>query len=311
MHSTPFFSIITPTYNRAHLLSRLYQSLVDQKFISMEWVVIDDGSTDDTQPLLARLAREAPFPVVVGKQENGGKHRALNHAAQLASGFFFVDIDSDDYFLPDALPRYYQIWNELDPETQATLGGMIADSVHIDGQIVGRPFPREGMITNAIDLRRHLKVRGDKLYIYKLKLIKKFPFPEFPGENFLQESVRHRRIAQHYNLRATILAKRVKDYQQGGLSAPGKTIPNCLRNPKGYRLRTLEATNLGAKENHVDLWKECAAYIRFALHCGEPLADQFGNIQRKPLWISALPLGVGRYFLDRLRFPRPPAKGSS
>ena len=300
-----FFSIVTPTYNRVRLLERLYQSLVDQRFSSMEWVVVDDGSLDGTETLMRRLQSESPFPIVYQWQKNGGKHRALNHALQLCRGRFFVDIDSDDYFLPGALQAYHQLWQDLPPARQTALGGMVADCVHVDGRTVGRPFPQDRMITNSIALRARLKVRGDKLYLYKLDVAQQFPSPEFPGEHFMQESVRHRRIARSYDLLATTHAGRVKDYQSDGLSAEASgRLPNSLRNPRGYRLRTLEATNFRAKENWRELWKECANYVRFSFHCGESLPEQARQVDSKVLWALSVPVGYARYRRDLRRFPQ-------
>ena len=298
--SQPLFSIVTPTFNRASLLPRLFESLCQQGDASMEWVIIDDGSTDETAATVTDMMSRSPFPVTYRYQPNGGKHRALNHALDVASGYFFVDIDSDDYFLPDVLNGYAELWYSLPNEQRHRLAGMVADCVHVDGRIVGRPFPQDGIVTNANDLRAKLKVRGDKLYMYKIAIARRFPSPEFDGENFLHESVRHRRIASEFDLLATTAAGRVKDYMDDGLSSesPGQ-MPNPLRNPKGYRLRTLEAVNFKAKENWRELLKECANYVRFAFHCGVPLSIQFSEVKNKPLLVLSLPVGAVRYARDR------------
>ena len=271
----------------------------------MEWVVIDDGSTDNTEKMIRSLTEDSPFPIVYRWQENGGKHRALNHALEVVSGEFFVDIDSDDYLLPGSLAVYYELWMSQTCEIKERLGGMVADSVHTDGRVVGRAFPGTEIITNAIELRRKLKVRGDKLYMYKVCVAREFPSPEFPGENFIQESVRHRRIARRYDLLATSKAGRVKDYQEGGLSSSsGRQLPNALRNPRGYQLRTLEAMNFRAKENARELWKECVNYVRFSFHCDVPLKVQCHQVRNKSLWLSALAFGVARYLIDCSRYPQ-------
>ena len=300
----PYFSIVTPTYNREKLLPRLYQSLCEQRFSDMEWVVIDDGSTDGTRELIARLQSDSPFPIVYRYQPNGGKHRALNHALEVASGLFFVDVDSDDYLIPAVLGRYETLWEGLQDAQRASLAGIVADCLHTDGRIVGRPFPEDMIITNSIDLRSKLKLRGDKLYLYKLDILRYYPIPEFEGERFIQESVRHRRVAREYELLATTLAGCVKDYQSDGLSADfSGRVPNNLKNPKGYRLRTREAVNLGAKENALELWKECINYSRFCFHCGDGLKAQFNGINKKALLIISLPLGFMRYRKDLAAFP--------
>jgi len=300
----PYFSIVTPSYNREKLLYRLYKSLCEQQFSDMEWVVIDDGSTDGTKRMIEGLQAHSPFPIIYRYQSNGGKNRAINHALKVATGYFFVDIDSDDYFLPRSLEKYKAIWEGLSPEEQATLGGMVADCVHTDGRIVGRPFPEDKIVTNAIKLRSQLKVRGDKLYLYKLGVIKDRPTPEFDGESYMHPTVRHRRIAQDYSLLATTFAGRVKDYQVDGLSAdiPGQ-IPKSLQNPQGYRLHAREAVDFGAKENLLEIWKECINYSRFSLHCGDGFGAQIRSIDRKGVFLCSFLFGLLRYCKDRIVYP--------
>lgn len=97
------FTVFTPTYNRSHLLGRLYESLKRQTFRDSEWVIVDDGSTDQTQELVKHWQMEASFPIRYFWQPNSGKHVAYNRGLQEARGFLFADIDSDDFFAPEAL----------------------------------------------------------------------------------------------------------------------------------------------------------------------------------------------------------------
>lgn len=101
---TPAISILTPTYNRAHVLHRVYESLDRQKTRDFEWVVVDDGSTDDTLALLERWQAEADFPIAWYRYENNrGQNTAVNSGAKLVSGDYTVVLDSDDELLDDAL----------------------------------------------------------------------------------------------------------------------------------------------------------------------------------------------------------------
>ena len=72
-----FFSMITPTYNRAHTLTALFDSLKDQTFKDFEWVIADDGSTDSTEELVKSFCELAKFPIVYHQIEHGGKAKAF------------------------------------------------------------------------------------------------------------------------------------------------------------------------------------------------------------------------------------------
>ena len=107
------FTIFTPSYNRAHTLPRLFDSLKKQTFQDFEWLIVDDGSTDETQKIIEEMQRsEKTFPITYLKTENGGKHRAHNTAVKMAQGELCVCLDSDDAFTPDAVSAAKKVWQE-------------------------------------------------------------------------------------------------------------------------------------------------------------------------------------------------------
>lgn len=102
----PYFTVFTPTYNRGYTLYRLYESLKSQRTIDFEWMIVDDGSTDNTCQLVEKWIREERnFSIRYIKKENGGKPRAINYGIQYAKGRFFFIVDSDDFLLPDAVTK--------------------------------------------------------------------------------------------------------------------------------------------------------------------------------------------------------------
>jgi glycosyltransferase involved in cell wall biosynthesis len=113
----PFFTVFTATYNRAHTLHRAFDSLCAQSFRDFEWLVVDDGSTDDTANLIDKWIKTANFPIRYFRQPNSGKHIAHNLAIREARGQFFTVIDSDDALMPAALERAHNLWHEI-PETE-------------------------------------------------------------------------------------------------------------------------------------------------------------------------------------------------
>ncbi len=107
------FSVFAPTYNRAHTLPRLYSSLCEQTFKDFEWIIVDDGSTDETAEVVKPWLKAAPFRVRYFWKPNGGKHTAINRGVQEAVGRFLAISDSDDWYVPQALDRFIHHWNEI------------------------------------------------------------------------------------------------------------------------------------------------------------------------------------------------------
>ena len=106
MKHNPFaFTVFTATYNRVSLLPRLHESLRTQTFQNFEWIIVDDGSTDDTRQLITSWSSASPFPIRYIWKPNGGKHTAINVGVRKATGYLFAAIDSDDYYVPEALER--------------------------------------------------------------------------------------------------------------------------------------------------------------------------------------------------------------
>ena len=101
----PLITVFTPAYNRGYIIGKLYESLRRQSFRDFEWLVVDDGSTDDTGTLLAGFIAENKIPIRYFRQENGGKHRAINRGVREARGELFFIVDSDDHLADDALER--------------------------------------------------------------------------------------------------------------------------------------------------------------------------------------------------------------
>src|SRR5437764_8622953 len=109
----PLFTVFTPTYNRAHTIKRVFDSLSAQTLREFEWLVVDDGSTDKTSELIAAWAKAVDFPIRYFRQEHSGKHIAYNLAVRAARGQFFLTLDSDDGCVPHALERIAYHWNMI------------------------------------------------------------------------------------------------------------------------------------------------------------------------------------------------------
>lgn len=211
-------TILTPTFNRAHLLPRLFESLTHQTDFNFEWLVIDDGSTDGTSDLfVGNTFLSAPFPIRYYRQENGGKHRALNAGVKQAKGDFIFIADSDDWLLPQSVAIVGLHTSAIADDN--TFAGVAGLDVFDDERIVGTGLPQDIIDCNAMDIRYHYHVDGDLKEVFKTTVLQEFPFPEIQDEKFCPEQLVWFRIAQKYKLRYFNTPIYVAEYQPNGITA--------------------------------------------------------------------------------------------
>ena len=211
-------TILTPTFNRAHLLPRLFESLTHQTDFNFEWLVMDDGSTDGTSDLFAgKTFLSAPFPIRYYQQENGGKHRALNAGVKQAKGNFIFIADSDDWLLPQSVAIVGQHTSAIADDN--TFAGVAGLDVFDDERIVGTGLPQDIIDCNAMDIRYRYHVDGDLKEVFKTTVLQEFPFPEIQDEKFCPEQLVWFRIAQKYKLRYFNTPIYVAEYQPNGITA--------------------------------------------------------------------------------------------
>jgi len=227
-----YITIFTPTYNRRNLIDNLYQSLLAQTEKNFEWLVVDDGSIDDTEKFFSELTKkENSFLIRYIKQENGGKHRAINRGVQNANGELFFIVDSDDTLLPNAIEKI-NLWSStLDNSHKwAGISGLKGFSEKKNvGQRASAAF-----IDAKNTERRKYHLDGDKAEIYFTDVLKKYPFPEIPGENFISEEIVWNAIARDgYYLRWFNEIIYICSYLEGGLT---KDNSKDERNPQGRLL---------------------------------------------------------------------------
>ena len=219
----PFISILTPTYNRGKLLLPLYDSLKNLTFNDFEWLIIDDGSEDDTEQYalswIAHNIENAKFPIRYIKKNNGGKHTAINRGVREASGELILILDSDDTLPADSLATIAQYYGQC--KGYKDCAGVCGLMAHHDGQLIGSGFPKEPMYESALQFRYAEKgnVTGDLLEVYKTSVMREFPFPEIENEKFCPESLVWNRIANKYKLFCFNKIVYYRDYLDGGLTS--------------------------------------------------------------------------------------------
>ena len=219
----PFISILTPTYNRGKLLLPLYESLKNLTFENFEWLIVDDGSEDDTEQYalswIAHNIENAEFPIRYIKKSNGGKHTAINRGVREASGELILILDSDDTLPEDSLATIAQYYEQC--KGYKDCAGVCGLMAHHDGQLIGTGFPKDPMYESALQFRYAEKgnVTGDLLEVYKTSVMREFPFPEIENEKFCPESLVWNRIANKYKLFCFNKVIYYRDYLEGGLTS--------------------------------------------------------------------------------------------
>lgn len=225
-------TVFTPTYNRAYIIDKLYNSLKRQTFKNFEWLVIDDGSIDCTEELFQKwINEENEFPIYYYKVQNGGKCRAINKALDLAQGELFFTVDSDDYLTDDALEKVVQ-WEADIPKSGTFCGvaGNLGITINDTPNLLFENGYYEGTL-----LDRYKKVNGERAIIFYTNIHRKYKYPEFEGENFMTEAVTWNRMAHDgYLMRFYNDIICIYEYREDGLTKAGNKL--FLNNPKGYCL---------------------------------------------------------------------------
>lgn len=191
-------TIFTPTFNRLKLIKRLYKSLLAQTSTDFEWLVVDDGSTDDTEEFF-KLLPQREFPIRYIKQANAGKHIAINTGVDNAHYDWFFIVDSDDYLLPNAVSELKEMVNQI--ESDQSFAGICTNRMYEDGSPNGRPVDYETLDTNFIDYALKYKYDGEKPSCIRTSVWKEFKFPVYPDEKFCSEALVLRRIGKKYRNR--------------------------------------------------------------------------------------------------------------
>ena len=221
----PLITVITPTFNRAALLPRLYDSLCRQTCKDFEWIVVDDGSTDNTQEVLAQLlwgadhqVQNGGFKVQCYRKKNGGKHTAVNLGVTKANGELTLILDSDDELLPASIAQIAEAWTNIKDSyrSKKPIGGVCGYMAHRNGDIIGMPML--DVVCDETDMRYLYAVRGDMCEVFCTNVLREFPFPDIKGERFCPESLVWNRIAPKYSLLVFSKVIYLRDYLDGGLT---------------------------------------------------------------------------------------------
>lgn len=225
----PLITVFTPAFNRAHTIWRTYQSLCRQTCKDFIWMVIDDGSTDNTSELVLQWKENSEFEIIYIYQQNQGMHGAHNTAYQNITTELNVCIDSDDYMPDGAIELITNFWRNNGSEKYA---GIIGLDVDLNQQIIGTEFPNNLKETTLTDFYAN-GGKGDKKLVYRTEVIKKYPeYPIFDNEKYVGLAYKYMLIDQNYTLLTINKPLVVVEYQQDGSS--NNMLRQYWNNPKGF-----------------------------------------------------------------------------
>ena len=188
-------TVFTPTYNRAYVLKQCYDSLCRQTCKDFVWMIVDDGSSDNTKEIVDEwMANDNGFEIRYVYKQNGGMHTGHNKAYELIDTELNVCIDSDDFMPDDAVELIVNFWEE---NKDSSYSGIIALDVYKNGQVIGKELPNKKSTTLSGYYQNG--GQGDKKLIYRTEIINKYPpYPEFEGEKFVPLDYKYLLADQDY-----------------------------------------------------------------------------------------------------------------
>ena len=286
-------TVFTPTYNRGKLLWRVFESLDKQTSKDFVWLIIDDGSVDNTRDIVADIRKKADFEIIYLYQKNGGKHRAFNLAVKKCKTDYFLILDSDDILVKDAM----EILSEkcLLINNNENICGIIGNRGNISGtEIIGVKIP-DVKVASGLELYQKMNFKGDTLRVYKKMILEQYPFPEINGENFIPENVVFDKIDKKYKMLVINEVLYLSEYQEDGLTKNINLIKT--RNPIGYALslRSMADTALTLK-------KKIGGVLLYILWTRKfHVKDSFKDFRNKFLYILCIPIS---YIMEIFHIPR-------
>ena len=281
----PLLTIFTPAYNRAHTLARTYESLLRQDCKDFIWLVIDDGSNDNTAEIVKKWqANDNGFEIRYIYKQNGGMHTAHNTAYENVDTELNVCIDSDDCMSQGAVRKILMKWDQVRDKGYAGLIGLDADMN--TGKIIGTGFPAGMTETTLSDYYSH-GGSGDKKLVYRSDIIKKYPsYPVFEGEKYVALAYKYRLIDQDYKMAVLNEILCDVEYQADGSSM--NMLNQYYRNPKGFAFWRKVCMKYPESKKRVFL--DCIHYVSSSIISKN--RRFISESPRKGLTIAAIPFGV-------------------
>ena len=288
-------TVFTPSYNRAYTLHKCYESLLRQTSKDFTWLIIDDGSSDNTKELVDSWINENKIEINYIYQENQGMHGAHNTAYKNIKTELNVCIDSDDYMPDDAVEKIISFWNI---NKRSDLAGIMALDAYTDGKVIGDRFPSVLKESTYFNIYNKYGLKGDKKLIYRSELTTQYPYPIFEGEKYVSLAYKYAKLDSKYKLALMNEVVCNVEYMEDGSSL--NMLKQYRRNPKGFafiRIDNMKNPNASLKFK----FKECIHYVSSSF-----ISKNKNYLRETPckiLTILAIPVGyvLYRYIMKNTR----------
>ena len=283
MSNQETITVYTPTFNRAYCLPQLYNSLLNQTVNDFVWLIIDDGSTDNTEEIVKIWIKQSPFKILYFKQINEGKMEKVNFAHQFIDTELNMCVDSDDYLLNDSIEIILKEWEKI--KFNQNIAGMVGLDVFKDHTVVGTKFPENISISKFCYFDK-IGAKGDKKFIYRSEITKKYPkYPSINGEKFPAPGYLYRLIDVDYNLWVFNKPLCVVEYLEDGLSK--NKFKQFKMSPNSFVFYRQERMRLAI--NWIDRFKNAIHYVSSCMFANK----KFFEDNLYPITtILAIPFGI-------------------
>lgn len=281
----PLVTVFTPTYNRASLLPRLFESLAKQTCLDFEWLIVDDGSTDNTEEVIKNIKEgNDKFHIRYYKKANGGKHTAINFGVKLAEGELFFIVDSDDYLTNKSIELVTHYYNQI--KDKPNFCGVSGMRGHSNGLKIGTATNFKEFDCTIAESGYKYHIHGDKAEAIKTEILKEFPFPEFHDERFCPEALIWNRMSKKYQIRYFNKIIYICDYLEDGLTNNQSKLLERNKRSTAITYKEMVENN----DAPIIFRIRCAInFWRYTLTSSLKMERAF---RLKWYWIALLPFGV-------------------
>lgn len=289
-------TIFTPAYNRAHTLPRAFEALKQQSNKDFIWLIVDDGSTDNTKELVESFQKEdCGFQIEYIYKKNGGMHTAHNVAYQNIKTELNTCIDSDDMIGEEAVKKILDFWNEKGSEKYAGLLGYDTD---FDGNVIGKGFP-EGLETTTLSSYYRNGGSGDKKLVLRTDIVNQYPpYPEYEGEKLVPLGTLYTLIDQDYEMLVLDEPLCRVEYQPDGSGA--SIFRQYKQSPRGFMYSRI--MRMQYAESFTEAATGAIHYISACIFAKE--RHFLKKSSKKLLTVLAVPFGVLLNIYIRLKINR-------
>lgn len=279
-------TILTPVYNREEFMQKLFESLKKQTVQDFQWLIIDDGSTDNTEKIISSF-QEYSFSLDYHKKNNGGKHTAINYAHQFIKGKMVCIVDSDDWLLPNAVEKIIEREIEYSSSENVKLLSFLRGKS--TEEAINSSFPDHPVISNHIDFRINDNRGGDCCEVIATDVLKEFPFPEHKGERFLGEGYLWNNAGFKYDTVYIPEIIYICEYLEGGLTKSGRKLRISCPLGGMDNSNSFFGRGAGRKVNEKTLRKEAMLFVCYGKFAGLSKNEIIAKCERRDL--------AKRYFL--------------